>query len=73
LKKNKCPRSTGGYGLDAAGCGWSGPDKSWTMPSPTSTVIQVFQIQIQTNNYIAKYNANAKTEFCLNPNYCHCY
>jgi len=36
-------------------------------------VIQVFLIQIQTKNYIAKYNANVKTESCLNPNFCHCY
>jgi len=33
LKKNKCPRSTGGYGLDIVGYGWSGPEKSWTVPS----------------------------------------
>jgi len=33
LKKNKCPRSTGGYGLDVAGYGRSGPEKSWTVPS----------------------------------------
>jgi len=33
LKKNKCPQSTGGYGLDVAGYGWSGPEKSWTVPS----------------------------------------
>jgi len=33
----------------------------------TSKVIQVFQIQIPTNNSIAKYNANTKTESCLNP------
>jgi len=39
----------------------------------TSKVIQVSQIQIQTKNYIAKYNADAKTEFCLNPNSCHYY
>jgi len=39
----------------------------------TSEVIQIFQIQIQTKNYIAKYNANAKTESCLNLNFCHCY
>jgi len=39
----------------------------------TSKVIQVFQIQIQTKNYIAKYNANTKTESCLNPDSCHCY
>jgi len=39
----------------------------------TSKVIQAFQIQIQTKNYIAKYNANTKTESCLNPNSCHCY
>jgi len=31
----------------------------------TSKVIQVFQIQIQTKNYIAKYNANTKSESCL--------
>jgi len=36
-------------------------------------MIQVFQIQIQTKNYIAKYNAKAKTESCLNPNSCHSY
>jgi len=30
-----------------------------------SKVIQVFQIQIQTKNYISKYNANTKTESCL--------
>jgi len=39
----------------------------------TSKVIQVLQIQIQTKSYIAKYNPNAKTEYCLNPNFCHCY
>jgi len=39
----------------------------------SSKVIQVFQIQIQTNNYSTKYNANMKTESCLNPNSCHCY
>jgi len=39
----------------------------------TSKVIQVFQIQIQTKNHIAKYNVNTKTESCLNPNSCHCY
>ena len=33
LKKNKCPRSTGGYGLDVAGYGRSGPEKSWNVPS----------------------------------------
>jgi len=33
LKKNKCPRSTGGYGLDIAGYGQSGPEKFWTVPS----------------------------------------
>jgi len=36
-------------------------------------MIEVFQIQIQTKNYIAKYNANAKNESCLKPNSCHCY
>jgi len=36
-------------------------------------VIEVFHIQIQTKNYIAKYNANAKTESCLSPNSCHSY
>jgi len=39
----------------------------------TSKVIQVCQIQIQTKNYIAKCNANAETESCLNRNSCHCY
>jgi len=38
-----------------------------------SKVIQVFQIQIQTKNYIAKYNANTKTESCSNPTSCYCY
>ena len=33
LKKNKCPWSTGGYGLDVAGYGRSRPEKSWTVPS----------------------------------------
>jgi len=33
LKKNKCPRSTGGYGRDVAGYGRSAPEKSWTVPS----------------------------------------
>jgi len=28
-------------------------------------------MQIQSKNYIAKYNANTKTESCLNPNSCH--
>jgi len=28
LKMNKCPRSTGGYGLDVAGYGRSGSEKS---------------------------------------------
>jgi len=32
LKNNKCPWSTGGYGLDVAGYGWSGPEKYWTVP-----------------------------------------
>jgi len=36
-------------------------------------VIQVFQIQILAKNFIAKYNANTKTESCLIPNSCHCY
>jgi len=36
----------------------------------TSKVIQLFQIQIQSNNYIAKYNANTETESCLNLNFC---
>jgi len=39
----------------------------------TRKVIQVFQIEIQTKNYIAKYNPNTKTESCLNPNSCHWY
>jgi len=39
----------------------------------TSKVIPVLQIQIQTKNYTAKYNANTKTESCLNPNSCRCY
>ena len=39
----------------------------------TSEVIQLFQIQIQSKNYIAKYNANTETESCLNLNFCHCY
>ena len=30
----------------------------------TSKVIQLFQIQIQSKNYIAKYNANTETESC---------
>jgi len=30
----------------------------------TSKVIQVSQSQIQTKNYVAKYNANTKTESC---------
>jgi len=34
-----------------------------SLPDPAK-VIQVFQIEIQTKNYIAKYNANAKTESC---------
>jgi len=38
-----------------------------------SKVIQVFQVQIQSNNYIANYNANTKTDSCLNPIFCHCY
>ena len=33
LTKSKCPRSTGGYGLDVAGYGRSGPEESWTVPS----------------------------------------
>jgi len=37
LKNNKCPRSTGGYGLDFVGCGRSGPDKSRTVPSLLET------------------------------------
>ena len=44
----------------------------WVFPN-TSKVIQIFQIQIQTKNCIAKYNVNTKTESCLNPNSCHCY
>jgi len=36
-------------------------------------VIQLFQIQIQSKNYIAKYNANTETESCLNLNLCHYY
>jgi len=39
----------------------------------TSKVIQIFQIQIQTKNYIAKYRGSTKTESCLNPNSYHCY
>jgi len=39
----------------------------------TSKVIQVFQIHIQSKNYIEKYKANAKTKSRLNPNSCHCY
>ena len=41
----------------------------------TSKVIEAFQIQIQTERYIGKCNANAKTESCSNPNsyHCHCY
>ena len=39
----------------------------------TSKVIQLFQIQIQSKNYIAKYNANTETESCLNLSFCHCY
>jgi len=31
----------------------------------TSKVIYVFQIQVQSKNYIAKYNANTKTEHRL--------
>jgi len=38
-----------------------------------SKVIHVFQIQIQTTKYIAKYNANTKTQSCLNPNSFYCY
>ena len=37
LKKNKYPRSTGGYGLDVAGYGRSGPEKSWTVLSLLSS------------------------------------
>jgi len=32
----------------------------------TSKVIQLFQIQVQSKNYIVKYNANTETESCLN-------
>jgi len=39
----------------------------------TSKVIEVFQIQIQINDYIANSNANTKTESFLNPIFCHCY
>jgi len=46
---------------------------SWESFSDTSKVIQVFQIEIQTKNYIAKYNANTKTKSCFNPNSFHCY
>jgi len=35
-----------------------------------SEVIQLFQIQIQSKNYISKYNANSETESCLKPNFC---
>jgi len=38
-----------------------------------SEVIQLFQIQIQSKNYITKYNANTKSESFSNPNSCHCY
>ena len=39
----------------------------WLKSFPdTSKVIQLFQIQIQSKNYIAKYNANTETESCLN-------
>jgi len=31
----------------------------------TSKLIQLFQIQIQSKNYIAKYNANTETASCL--------
>jgi len=44
LKKNKCPWSTGSYGLDVAGYGRSGPEKSWTMPS------LVYRIRILESN-----------------------
>jgi len=37
-------------------------------PFPEMEVIYVFQIQIQSKNYISKNNANAKTRSCLNPN-----
>jgi len=39
----------------------------------TSKAIKVFQIQIQSKNYIAKYYANTKTKSGLNPNSRHCY
>jgi len=39
----------------------------------TSKVIQLFQFQIQSKNYTAKYNANTATESCLNLNFCHSY
>jgi len=46
----------------------------WREPfADTSKVIQLFQIQIQSKNYIAKYNANTETESCLNLDFCHCY
>ena len=46
----------------------------WLKSFPdTSKVIQLFQIQIQYKNYIAKYNANTETEPCLNLNFFHCY
>ena len=32
LKMNKYPRSTGSYGLDVAGYGRLGLEKSWTVP-----------------------------------------
>jgi len=37
LKKNKCPRSTGGYGLDVVDNGRSRPEKSCTVPSLISS------------------------------------
>jgi len=28
---------------------------------------------MQSKSYIAKYNANTKTNLVFNPNFCHCY
>ena len=42
LKNNKCPRSTDGYGLDVAGYGWFGPEKSWTVPSLVQELESLF-------------------------------
>jgi len=36
-------------------------------------MIEVFQIQIKSKNYIAKYNANTKTKSCVNKIFCRIY